>query len=91
MSSAKLVSSCLISCVQYVEKYIKVQQRKTGYSVTDVRNGSVKLCNYASGKVILYVTTVLLKKLLETVTSLLSNLTRPVGQESHFSFLKIII
>jgi hypothetical protein len=90
MSSAKLVTSCLTSCVQYVENYIKVWQRTTGYSVTDVQNGSVKLCSYASGQFVLYETSVLLK-LLETVTSLLSNLTRPVGKEFHFPFLKIIM
>jgi hypothetical protein len=32
-------------CVQYIERNIKIHQKKTGYSVTDVRNCGVKMCS----------------------------------------------
>jgi hypothetical protein len=58
--STKLLSARQTSSIQHVEK--NIHQRKTGYSVTDVRNGSMKLAqrmNQAS----LHATTLLLKKL----------------------------
>jgi hypothetical protein len=39
----KLLSSCLTICVQYIERNIKIHQKKIGYSVTDVRNGCVNM------------------------------------------------
>jgi hypothetical protein len=60
--STKLLSPRPTLSVQHVEKNIKIHHRNTGYSVTDVRTGGMKLAqrmNQAS----LHATTVLLNKL----------------------------
>ena len=53
---------------------------QTGYSVTNVRDGGIKLVQLTN-QVSLHVTTVLPKALQIIVTSLVRNLTRPIGQE----------
>jgi hypothetical protein len=57
---------------------------QTGYSVTDVREGGIKLEQFRN-QASLHLTIVLLKEGLQiTVTSLVHTLTRPIRQECAF-------
>jgi len=64
---------------------------QTGYSVTDVMDGDIKIV-HLTNQVSLHVTTVLPKALQIIVTSLVRILTRPIGQECAFQiFFKTLL